>query len=590
MNYRAYLSIVIPFLILTLTPQSEPSFGTVKICDVQGHGYTSPYANEHVTVVGVTTADFDQLSLKGFFIQQDRCDMDSNTSDGLFILLPERIDIVSSGQRVQVTGLVEEFFGRTQIIADPQDIQILEDGAALPKAVVPAAPLSYQAARSYNESLEGMLVRLASGNVVGPTNARLESYLIASSSGRTRIFRNDPLRYRVLRISNQGLFELQPQVRVGDNVLDLLGVLDFSIGAYTVHLVSAPTVVSNGTDDPPEIPYFSDAGLATVNLHNLFDTIDDPDYADPVRSAADYRRDLEKLARTISLGLGEPLLVAVQEAENSEVLQALVNRPEIEAHYEFIHADGPDFRGIDVALLYQPGRVEILTWSYDQGCTGLADGLGPDGNYDVVAPENQITCSTRGQGVLDGNRLFSRPVLVVHAEICTPFCGPYPGRKLWIVINHWKSKSNDSATVEHTLPRRTEQASFVADLVRDIFSQDANAEVVVLGDFNDFGTSEPLLTLEGTGLINLSALSVNYTYIFDGLSQSLDHILVSPNLLKPVDVSIVPMVLHANADYPVIWEGQNAAIQRASDHDPLLLAFLPVSHFAYLPLAMEAAR
>jgi hypothetical protein len=43
---------------------------------------------------------------------------------------------------------------------------------------------------------------------------------------------------------------------------------------------------------------------------------------------------------------------------------------------------------------------------------------------------------------------------------------------LYILVNHWKSKSQDSDSTEYTLPRRLEQAHFVAALVDQLSATD----------------------------------------------------------------------------------------------------------------------
>jgi hypothetical protein len=54
-----------------------------------------------------------------------------------------------------------------------------------------------------------------------------------------------------------------------------------------------------------------------------------------------------------------------------------------------------------------------------------------------------------------------------------------------------------------------------------------------------------------------------YSYVFEGMSQDLDHILVGPDLLA----SSVFDIVHLGAEFP--------AEERASDHDALLLRLAP---------------
>ena len=79
--------------------------------------------------------------------------------------------------------------------------------------------------------------------------------------------------------------------------------------------------------------------------------------------------------------------------------------------------------------------------------------------------------------------------------------------------------------------QRHQQAQIVNDFVDAILALDPNANVIVLGDLNDFEFSKPLDDAEGGvpqhTLIETLPQPERYTYVFDGNSQALDHILVS---------------------------------------------------------------
>ncbi|HNB53519.1 MAG TPA: endonuclease/exonuclease/phosphatase family protein, partial [Anaerolineales bacterium] len=311
-----------------------------------------------------------------------------------------------------------------------------------------------------------------------------------------------------------------------------------------------------------------------------------PATEDTVVTPAEYQTHLKKLALTIH-ELGEPLFIAVQEAENNSVLQALANRPELEATYSYLWQDSVDIRGIDVALLYQADRVNVLEWALRQGCTTLVDGLGPDGNGDVILPANALTCDTDGDGENDGNRLFSRQPLVAHVEVCEGVCGS-GGREMWIIAAHLKSKTEDTDTIQYTLPRRIAQAQFVAGLYAEITGGEPGAEVVVLGDFNDYPDSQPLQILAGAGLVDqVVRVPQGFTYNFEGVSQVIDHILVSPGFLDNADEGLIPIIAHLNADYPVSWEGVDSTSRRATDHDPVVLRVVEFTYWVGLPIIQQ---
>jgi predicted extracellular nuclease len=272
------------------------------------------------------------------------------------------------------------------------------------------------------------------------------------------------------------------------------------------------------------------------------------------------------------------------------VLQALAGQPEIEATYEIIVEDGPDVRGIDVALMYQADRATLLEQHIRQGCTDLVDGLGPDGNLDMQAPENLPTCDLNGDGLLDGNRLFSRPPLVVQFEICPTGCAIEINNlndriNLWVVVNHMKSKMQDTLYNQYTLPRRILQAEFVTDIAQTLHDSDPNSNVILIGDLNDFPDSQPLLTLANAGLLDLTTQidkPERYSFIHHGVSQVLDYILYFPtSAYGPTAVGSV----HINADFPAVFADVPDTYYRSSDHDPVISSFTIYNHNIYFPLS-----
>ena len=95
---------------------------------------------------------------------------------------------------------------------------------------------------------------------------------------------------------------------------------------------------------------------------------------------------------------------------------------------------------------------------------------------------------------------------------------------------------------------------------------------MVLGDLNSFYKSPPLDALRAAGLRHVYELvepDLPYTYIYQGESETLDHILVTPPLY---DRLVRVAALHVNADYPPPDPG-DASPQGASDHDPLVAVF-----------------
>ena len=145
----------------------------------------------------------------------------------------------------------------------------------------------------------------------------------------------------------------------------------------------------------------------------------------------------------------------------------------------------------------------------------------------------------------------------------------FNGQEVTVVANHFTSKGGSTPLFGAVQPavnggedRRIEQAQVVNNYVGDILTAKPNVNVVVLGDLNEFEFQAPLAALTGDTLNNLTETlpeNERYSYIFQGNSQSLDHILASDSLFASAQFDAV----HVNAEFAV----------QASDHDPLLAAF-----------------
>lgn len=262
---------------------SSPTGGTSLqklICEVQGSTFISPYAGQTVTVRGVVYADFDQKSY-GFYLQDENCDTNPFTSDGIYVYLAGRIQVVNPGDLVDVTGVVQEYYGRTEIDTTPDDVTIISSGNPLPNPVQLAPPTNNNQADGYFEAREGMYVSLDLAQVVGPTNSFEESWVVDAGLGIPRVFLDDPQGTgELVCVDDRGLFKIDPQVRVGDQVADLTGALDYAYAVYRLHLVTQPVVIpyqgESGNPAGESVVAPASFSIAQFNLADLFDTIDDP--------------------------------------------------------------------------------------------------------------------------------------------------------------------------------------------------------------------------------------------------------------------------------------------------------------------------
>ncbi|HYU83488.1 MAG TPA: nuclease, partial [Kribbellaceae bacterium] len=147
-------------------------------------------------------------------------------------------------------------------------------------------------------------------------------------------------------------------------------------------------------------------------------------------------------------------------------------------------------------------------------------------------------------------------------------------RPVFVVANHFSSKRGDQPLwgrfqppVRSSEPKRHEQAQAVRGFVDQILTADPHANVVVLGDLNDFDFSQTADILVGSGTTQLTDLPrtlpapERYSYVFEGNSQVLDHIMLWPNLVPDSSYDIV----HMNSEFP----------DQISDHDPQVVRVAP---------------
>ena len=106
------------------------------------------------------------------------------------------------------------------------------------------------------------------------------------------------------------------------------------------------------------------------NTENLFDTRNDTLTADDDFTPRGkqhwnrerYTRKLLHISKVLdNLGEGKfPLLIGLCEVENRDVVADLANKTVLaDANYGIVHADSPDARGIDVALLYRKDSFRL---------------------------------------------------------------------------------------------------------------------------------------------------------------------------------------------------------------------------------------
>ena len=509
----------------------------VPLGAIQGEGDRSPYVGQDVTAVGVVTAVFPDLG--GFWLQSTTPDDNPATSEGLFVLTDAPPADLASGDLVQVNGRVRELSGQTALApAGDTAVAILSAGNPLPDAVPYDPPADPAEALAYKEMREGMLVSVpGTAVVVAPTTQYGEYAFVLPRWGVTEVARTEDVGYLLLaddgsNVAHTDAATLPYTVAKGDQIANLTGPLAYTYDNYKIEPIITPTVT---TVERP-LPTFAPPGpdeitIATFNVENLFDTAD-PNPDDPPKpTPAQYEARLNKVAEAI-VAMGAPTIIGLQEVENIGVLEDLAAMPQIAQYaYQPVLVEGFDSRGIDVGYLV---RGDVAT------VDDFASRPGP-------------------------NELTSRPPLVLTATVQLA-SGP---QTITVINNHFLSLS---AGEEATEPQRTAQAAWNVTLVDELLAANPAAQIVVLGDLNSFYQTLPIDTLQAGGLRHVFELTpagepLPYTYIFEGKTQALDHILLTESLWGRV-TAVSP--LHIDADFP-LPDPADLSARHVSDHDPLLV-------------------
>ncbi len=261
----------------------------------------------------------------------------------------------------------------------------------------------------------------------------------------------------------------------------------------------------------------ANTSIVFYNCENFFDTCRVPEKHDQDFSPngkyhytlRTYEQKLRNIATVIqSLDSCHPAIIGLAEVENRNVLTALCSQPEISRrHFKSICTDGPDPRGINVGLLYDPAICRILSTS----------------SIPVRGDNHNPNFSTR-------DILFAQAVI---------------GNDTFAVfVNHWPSRRGGDMPSE-TGNKRIIGAKKLRLAIDNYLLTMPNGRIIVMGDFNDNPTDSSITKylaatnekdgINGTGLFN------PWTAIYNGGSEGtekfgdewnlFDQILVSGNLL-----------------------------------------------------------
>lgn len=258
---------------------------------------------------------------------------------------------------------------------------------------------------------------------------------------------------------------------------------------------------------------FEDRPFVFYNVENLFDTINDPttkdeDFlpdSDKQWNSKRYFDKLEKLATVLTHpSENNPLFVGFAEIENRFVVLDLMKTGRLaETKYRVVHYDAPDVRGIDVALAYDHERF-------------------------MVTYQEAIDLSIAGEPDYK-----TRDILYVKGLLKDSL-------DLHVFVNHWSSRRGGAEASEYKRINAAKALLYKTDSIRNV---NADAKIIIMGDFNDYPNNKSIRETLGADLASNATNFVNLmlpmheagegSYNYRGDWGMLDQFIVSPSLVSP---------------------------------------------------------
>ncbi len=543
-----------------------------RIFDIQGAGHISPLVGQSVTTVGVVTA----VDTNGFWIQDETGDGNSATSDGIFVFT-STAPTVSVGDKVQTTGTVTEFRGGAATnltmteITSPSIVKI-SAGNPLPAAVVLGAggrlvPTEVidndgqsvfdpaQDALDFYESVEGMLVTIPNAQAVDVSSGGATWVIADAGAGATgenarggiTIGANDFNPERIQVFVDSGVMPgFTPAYDMGDSLGNVTGIVSYFGGNYEVVATSIGNATGPSAPADDVSSLVGDATHMTIAAYNL-------ENIDP----GDPQAKFDALAVDIVNNLRTPDVIGVEEIQDADGAGGGANLSGAATAQKLIDAivaaGGPRYTYIEVApsvagasggepggnirngFLYNADRVQYV-----------------EGSARLVDPGNSAYFGSRKP--LAADFVFRGETVTAIDLHSTSRGGSDPG-----LFGERQPPFAEGGA------QRIAQSEAVKTFVTDLLASHPERHVAVMGDFNGFQFEQSLQLLEQGGLLTNLTYKLDpterYSYVFEGNSQQLDHMLVSQGL-------------YANAEFDTVHLNSGKAGFRPTDHDAVLGRFL----------------
>ncbi|MFB7217159.1 endonuclease/exonuclease/phosphatase family protein [Streptomyces sp. NPDC056227] len=568
---------------------TEP--GTVRVHDIQGTTRVSPLNGQSVTGVPGIVTGVRTTGSRGFWIQDATPDADARTSEGVFVYTGSTAPSVAVGDSVLVSGKVDEYYPSTttqsitEITAPRVTVlssgntlpaPVVLDATSVPDAYVPSAgggsvdalaldPATY--ALDLYESLEGARVQIADTRVTGATTAYDEVWVtVKPNENPTR--RGGTL-YSSYTDQNTGRIKVMsldttrpfPVANVGDELSGTTtGVMDYaSFGGYNLQATELGTLTDHHLRrEVTRKQRDKELAVATYNVENL--------------DALDEQAKFDTLAAGVAVNLSSPDIVSLEEIQddNGAVNDGTVGSEATLKRFTdaIVAAGGPQYAWRYIAPVDgkdggEPGGNIRNVFLFNPERVDFVDRAGGDATTPVTAVKTKkgVTLSASPGRIAPTNDAW--------ADSRKPLVGEFRfhGKPVFVIGNHFTSKGGDQPLhgryqepKRSSETKRVKQATEVNTFVTSLLAADKSARVITLGDLNDFAFSPTMDALTDgqvlKPLITTLPEDEQYSYVYEGNSQTLDHILTSPGVYR-FDYDVV----HINAEFA----------DQASDHDPQIV-------------------
>lgn len=572
---------------------------TTPIYTIQGNGASSPLDGTAVIVDGVVVGDFqegdgDDTDLDGFYVQDAIGDGDAATSDGIFVFAPGAMD-VATGDLVRVSGIVDEFFGMTEITS-VDAVLLCGTGSVAPTTIT--VPSDF-------EPYEGMLVTIGNtlyiseyfnfdrfGEIVLTPDRQYqptaifdpgspEQAALAAANAANRITLDDGRSSQNPDPAihpNGAEFTLSNIFRGGDSLDNVTGVLDYRFDLYRIQPTQGADYTSLNPRTAAPDPVGGSLQVASFNVLNYFNG-DGMGGGFPTARGADdleeFNRQRDKIIAAISTIDAD--VIGLMEIENDgyDAFSAIadlvsgLNAATAPGTYAFIDPGVPVIGTDEIAvgLIYKPATVTPL------GASAILDSS-VDSRFDDTK---------------------NRPALAQS------FMENSSGAVVTVVVNHLKSKGSACDDVGdpdlgdgagNCNVTRTLAAQALVDWLATDPTSSGDSDVLIIGDLNSYDKEDPIdailagpddLASTGDDYTDLAFAfggEFAYSYVFDGQLGYLDYGLANSSLVGQVTGSTI---WHINADeadlidYDTSFkqDAQDALYEpnayRASDHDPVIV-------------------